>query len=118
MADEGGEVVFLHRIVEGGADRSYGVHVAALAGLPRAVVARAQELLRELERQALPAQAGGARGAQLPLLGSPTGEGAAPADALFTQLAALDPDALSPLEALQRLYELRREARERLAMEG
>jgi DNA mismatch repair protein MutS len=118
VSEQGGDVVFLHRIVEGGADRSYGVHVAALAGLPRAVVARARELLRELERQALPAEGSGARGAQLPLLGSPPGEGAAPADALFTQLAALEPDALSPLEALQRLYELRREARERLAMEG
>ena len=118
VAEEGGEVVFLHRIVEGGADRSYGVHVAALAGLPRAVVARARELLRELDRQAPPAEAGGAGGAQLPLPGSPPGESAAPADALFTQLAALDPDALSPLEALQRLYELRREARERLAVEG
>ena len=64
VVEQGGEVVFLHRIVEGGADRSYGVHVAALAGLPRAVVARARELLRELERQAPPAQPDGrARGA-------------------------------------------------------
>ena len=49
VAEEGGGVVFLHRILPGGADRSYGVHVAQLAGLPRAVVARAQELLEELE---------------------------------------------------------------------
>src|SRR3990170_2127275 len=49
VAEEKGRVVFLHRILPGGADRSYGVHVAQLAGLPRPVVLRAQELLEELE---------------------------------------------------------------------
>ena len=49
VAEEDGGVVFLHRILPGGADRSYGVHVGQLAGLPRAVTARAQELLGELE---------------------------------------------------------------------
>ena len=125
VAEEGGEVVFLHRVVAGGADRSYGVHVAALAGLPRAVVARARELLSELESRALPAaglpadgaavDGAAADGAQLPLAGAaPTAE----ADGLLAELAELDPDGLAPLEALQRLYELRRRARERLAVEG
>ncbi len=125
VAEQGGEVVFLHRIVEGGADRSYGVHVAALAGLPRAVVDRARELLHQLEAER-PAQRGDAAG-QLSLLGalrveplnaSTTLPPVAGPDPLLGELAALEPDALSPLEALQRLYELRREARDRLALEG
>jgi len=49
VSEEDGEVVFLHRIVPGGADRSYGVHVGRLAGLPPAVIARAWDLLAELE---------------------------------------------------------------------
>ena len=129
VREEGGAVVFLHRIVDGGDDRSYGVHVAALAGMPRAVVARARELLHELERARLPAAAldgvapdgaadsgPPADGAQLvlPVLGAP-----GPRDEpLIEALAALEPDTLSPFEALQRLYELRGEARERLLIEG
>lgn len=109
VREEGGEVVFLHRIIEGGADRSYGVHVAALAGLPRAVVARARELLREAER-ARPAAPPPAEEQPSLLAGA---EGA-----LLAELAALDPDALTPIEALQRLYELRAAARRRLAFEG
>jgi DNA mismatch repair protein MutS len=112
VVDEGGAVVFLHRIVEGGADRSYGVHVAALAGLPRAVVARARELLIELEAGTGVPPAGSAAA---PLQGSLL---AAPTDTLVGELAMLDPDALTPLEALQQLYELRRAARQRLGVEG
>ncbi len=116
VSERGGEVVFLHRIVEGGADRSYGVHVAALAGLPRSVVERARELLRQAEAErATPV--GPAGSAQLPLLGTIAGTPAAP-DVLLAELAALEPDGLTPLEALQRLYALRRSARERLALEG
>ena len=125
VAERGGEVVFLHRIEDGAADRAYGVHVAALAGLPRAVVARARELLAQLEAATPLAAAdwgsgvgaahGGstpeAGGGQLSLL-------AAPPETLVEELAALDPDGLSPLEALQRLYELRAAARTRLGVEG
>ena len=118
VREEGQEVVFLHRIVDGGADRSYGIHVAALAGLPAAVVARARELLSELEAQPVawpvapaPAGATGQVAAQLPLL-------AAPEEALLRELAEVDPDGLTPLAALQRLYELRAAARRRLAIEG
>ena len=117
VTEEGGEVVFLHRIVPGGADRAFGVHVAALAGLPRAVVARARELLHELESGPAALDGDGAAEGQLPLLGSRAGGPERP-DALLAELAELDPDALTPLEALQRLYALRREARERLAVEG
>ena len=108
VSDEGGEVVLLHRIVPGGADRAYGVHVAELAGLPGPVVARARELLAELDaearRRALAEPADGTAPAQLPLA-------AAGAQSLAGELAALDPDGLSPLQALQRLYELRARAR-------
>jgi DNA mismatch repair protein MutS len=119
VREEGGEVVFLHRIVDGGADRSYGVHVASLAGLPRAVVSRARELLAELEAGASLAAStpsarsgsGRAADAQLSLL-------AAEDEALLRDLAVLDPDGMTPIEALQRIYDLRAQARRRLAMEG
>ena len=122
VAEQGGEVVFLHRITEGASDRAYGVHVAALAGLPRAVVARARELLAQIEA----GEPGGGWGEQAP--GGPA-EGApaqlalpvaaAPAErALAEAVAGLEPDELSPLEALQRLYELRAEARRGLGREG
>ncbi|MCY4640752.1 MAG: DNA mismatch repair protein MutS [Chloroflexi bacterium] len=122
VAERSGEVVFLHRITEGAADRAYGVHVAALAGLPRAVVARARELLAQIEA--------GESGEVAAAWGAARGETAAPAQlalpvaaapaerALAEAVAGLEPDELSPLEALQRLYELRAEARRGLGREG
>jgi len=104
------QVVFLHEVVSGKADRSYGLHVARLAGLPPAVVARAEVLLERLERQA---RAGPARlAADLPLF-----QGLAPAPAsepsrLERELEALDPDALSPRDALAALYRLKAVAAE------
>jgi len=103
-----GEVVFLHQVVPGAADRSYGIHVARLAGLPGPVVARARQVLRRLE-------AGAARGAveeladQLPLFAAMTVVESARREpsAVERRLAAVDPDALSPREALELLYELR-----------
>jgi DNA mismatch repair protein MutS len=50
VAEEGDRVIFLHKIVPGGADRSYGIHVAQLAGLLKTVIHRAEEILKELER--------------------------------------------------------------------
>jgi len=108
VAEEEGQVVFLHKIVPGGADRSYGVHVAELAGLPKAVVQRARDVLAELEQRVdghLPARRRPANVPveQLPLL---------PArPQLLDDLAALDIDAMTPLEALTKLYELRERAR-------
>ena len=111
VADEGGDIAFLHRIVPGGADRSYGVHVAQLAGLPRPVVRRAWELLGEHEQEQKEAVANsGAKpgaaspSAQLALFGAPIAE---PSPALEV-LAALDLDDLTPIEALNKLFELRR----------
>jgi DNA mismatch repair protein MutS len=105
VAEEGGGIVFLHRILPGGADRSYGVHVAQLAGLPRAVIARAQELLEELEsaRGAPPTVRSSEATPQLALFGQNS-------DALRRELAELDVNGMTPLEAIQRLYELSQKA--------
>jgi DNA mismatch repair protein MutS len=105
VAEEHGRIVFLRRIVPGGADRSYGVHVAELAGLPKAVVQRAREVLRELEEGE---RAGRPTAAppQLSLFASTP-----PDDGLRRELAGIDVDSMSPLEALTALYELRDRAR-------
>ncbi len=109
VGEEDGEVVFLHAIVPGGADRSYGVHVARLAGLPRPVVQRAGEILAELEASKLKHGRNGRApgrvpaGVQLSLL--------APPSPLVEELRALEIDALSPLEAIRKLYELQEAAR-------
>ena len=97
VLEEGDTVRFLHRVVPGGADRSYGIHVAAVAGLPSGVIARARQVLGELERQ---------RPLEPPelQLGLPI---ELAQDALRKELEEIDPEALSPLEALQKLYQLR-----------
>ena len=102
-----GAVVFLHEVVAGAADRSYGIQVAKLAGLPPAVVKRAQILLAELEaseRQA-PVQK---LIDDLPLFAALAPAAAPAADPLREALAALDPDALTPREALEAIYRLQR----------
>jgi DNA mismatch repair protein MutS len=108
-----GDVVFLHEVRPGAADRSYGVQVARLAGLPEAAVARAREVLAALE--AGERARGGAPQALvdgLPLFAAAT---RAPAPAapskLAERLAAVDPDALSPREALELVYALKALAR-------
>jgi DNA mismatch repair protein MutS len=104
--EQDGRVVFLHRIVEGGADRSYGIHVAELAGMPAAVIQRAREVLAELEaaRDAAGRRPRTRRSAeQLSLLAGPS--------PLEAELAALDLDGMTPLQALNRLYELKAKAR-------
>jgi DNA mismatch repair protein MutS len=97
VLEEGDAVRFLHQVVPGGADRSYGIHVAALAGLPAQLIARARLILAELERQ---------RPLEPPeqQLGLPL---APPEDPLRRELAEIQLDRMSPLEALQKLYELR-----------
>ncbi len=97
VLEEGETVRFLHRVVPGGADRSYGIHVAALAGLPASVIARARGVLTELERQKPLEPAEVQLG--LPIELAP--------DPLRKELEEIQPDSLSPLEALQKLYELR-----------
>jgi DNA mismatch repair protein MutS len=108
VAEEGDKVVFLHKIIPGGADRSYGIHVAQLAGLPKSVVVRAQEVLAQLESHASTKSKVSGRKAQfqqLPLL---------PKDSLLAgEIAKLDVDSLSPLEAITKLYELKQMAEEK-----
>src|SRR4029453_6504715 len=92
-----GTVVFLHRIAEGAADRSYGIHVAKLAGLPDRVLARAREVLAELERERTVEPLESSEPEQLPLF--------APAEPhpLEEALRSLEVESLTPLEALNRL---------------
>ncbi len=110
----GDDVVFLRRIIPGKADRSYGVHVARLAGLPTPVVTRAEEILEDLERSG----AAGPRRLSEPAVRR--GRAAATQVSLFADqhpvveaLRALDVNGLTPLDALNRLYELQRMANER-----
>jgi DNA mismatch repair protein MutS len=109
VKEEKGEVIFLRKIVPGGVDKSYGIHVGKLAGLPKTVVHRAQEILDELEgdgktikptvksRQKQPIQ-------QISLF--------AEKSPLLEELEKLEIDSLTPLEALTKLYELQKKARE------
>ncbi len=100
VSEADGKVVFLHKIVPGGADRSYGIHVAQLAGLPRPVVQRAGEILTTLEAssgKAVRVSPGAAR--QLALFPE--------TNPLLDELKTLDINALSPIEALNKLYEFK-----------
>jgi DNA mismatch repair protein MutS len=102
VAEDGNRVTFLRRILPGGADRSYGIHVAQMAGLPRAVIHRAGEILAELEaapRNHVP-PAGAA--SQMALFSPPE---------VLTELAGLDITCLTPLEAITKLYEFQQAAR-------
>jgi DNA mismatch repair protein MutS len=104
-------VVFLRKLVEGGASRSYGIEVAKLAGLPGEVVARAREILRNLESMEVD-EGGHAALARRRRRRAPESQlglfaPAPPADpaveSVLRELRALDPDALTPLEALRLL---------------
>ena len=111
VTEEHGKVVFLRKIVPGGADRSYGVHVAQLAGIPRPVIHRAQEILEELERKG---EAKARRKAmkditmptawQMTLLASE-------AHPLVEEIKALAIEELTPIEAISKLYELQQKAK-------
>ena len=103
-----GEIVFLHQVVDGAADRSYGVHVARLAGLPAAVIARAQQLLSEMEAGGHGVIDAERLAGELPLFTQDfSAEPPAAADPLRDRLETLNPDLLAPREALELLYELR-----------
>lgn len=110
VAEEGSRVIFLHKIVPGGADRSYGIHVAQIAGIPKAVTDRATEILDELEgnadfREKQEKTRRAFSGVQMSFLAPET-------HPLLDELKTLDVDSMSPLEALNKLYELRQRADE------
>ena len=109
VQERGDDVVFLHRIVAGGTDRSYGLHVARLAGVPAAVIERARRILADLETRSPDLKP---RGEAAPA-GAPAAEPAQQAlfpragAAILDEIAALDPDAIAPLDALLLLKQLR-----------
>jgi DNA mismatch repair protein MutS len=97
VAEEAGKVVFLHQIVPGGADRSYGIHVAQLAGLPRPAIARAEEILKELE---------GENGGKSDRSRTPQQMTFFPeTNPLLEELRNLDLAYMTPLEAISKMYE-------------
>jgi DNA mismatch repair protein MutS len=109
-----GDVVFLHEVVPGAADRSYGIQVAKLAGLPPAVIERAKLVLAKLEAED---RASPRDFDELPLFAAtprPTSPRAVAtaADSIISALAALNPDEMSPREALEALYALKLKAAE------
>jgi len=112
VKEEGDRVIFLRKIMPGGTDRSYGLQVARLAGLPEEVLERAREVLRQLEQEDLGRQV------------APTGHAAqnigapvqlrlfeAAPDPLVEEIRRLDLDAISPIEALMKLRELQEQLR-------
>ncbi len=116
VRETGDTVVFLHRLEPGGTDRSYGIHVAQLAGLPRGVVGRAREILATLEGEhrmvpGSPPPLARDPG-QLPLFS----EGSR--DPMMQELESLDVNTLTPLEALNRLADFQRRAGERKGSHG
>ena len=110
IREQGDDIIFLHKIVEGPADKSYGIHVAKIAGLPREVVERATVILAQLEsdhidesgRVKIPERKSKSRDRQLALFVEPD-------HPVIEQLKSLDLDQLTPLAALQKLTEFRRE---------
>ncbi len=115
VAEEGDNISFLYRILPGSADRSYGVHVAMLAGMPSPVVDRARELLTQLEANTehigLTTGAASTLDDQRQLGFFNNGDG----ESFLRRVADIDADNLSPIEALNRLYELRETARKALS---
>jgi DNA mismatch repair protein MutS len=100
VVEEEGQVIFMHKVVPGGADRSYGIHVAQLAGVPRPVIHRAEELLEGLESGQLRPGTSAPEPYQ-PMLISDT-------HPVVEVLRKLDVSAMTPLDAINELYELQR----------
>jgi DNA mismatch repair protein MutS len=115
VMEEGDHVVFLHKVISGGADRSYGVHVARLAGMPKALVNRANEILHDLETQGSdfeikrrggkPAKNSPEAAGQLPLLPPEPSP-------VIDMLKSMRIEEMSPLDAMTKLYELQRLAKQ------
>ncbi|MBW3164476.1 DNA mismatch repair protein MutS [Ferrimonas balearica] len=97
--EHGDTIAFMHAVQEGPASRSYGLQVAALAGVPKLVVAAAKQRLSQLEQQPRVAPSAEVSGGQLPLLPEP--------HPVVELLERLDPDALTPRQALDMLYQLK-----------
>lgn len=101
------EVIFLHEVIAGAADRSYGIHVAKLAGLPKTVLKRAGQVLEHLEKNGK-GSAMNKLADDLPLFAALREKEEPKVSPLEEALKALNPDDLSPREALEKLYEIKR----------
>ena len=106
-----GEIIFTHAVAEGTADKSYGIHVAKLAGLPENVIARAQDVLTNLT-SGDQSKTLSNLGADLPLFTAQAPTPAQPS-VIEERLGNIDPDSLTPREALDALYSLKKELEER-----
>ena len=114
VREKGKNVAFLRRIVAGAADKSYGIHVARLAGLPPKVTARAEEILHALEQKAAESGAGDIAAAQqkaAPVPSPADGMTSLFADGTLAELRTLDIMTMTPLEAMNTLYRLQEQAR-------
>src|SRR5882757_6322968 len=100
--EHGEQLIFLHTVKEGPANQSYGLQVAALAGVPPKVIAAARKYLRELERRSVEAHASLPQ-QELPFEAPPAEE----THAALEELRAIEPDTMSPREALEALYRLK-----------
>jgi DNA mismatch repair protein MutS len=101
--EHGDRLVFLHAVKDGPASQSYGLQVAALAGVPTAVIKRARHYLQRLETESA-----AHRDARTPQRELELSAPAAPPDAVHEALTAIEPDALTPKQALDALYALKR----------
>ena len=101
VTETGNQVVFMHKIVAGGADRSYGIHVAQMAGIPRPVISRASEILKQLQQSS---------GSAVKIESQPTTQMALfpETNPLLDELKEIDLNTIPPLEALNLLYEWQR----------
>lgn len=108
VKERGKDIIFLRRIVPGGTDRSYGVHVARLAGLPKKVLERSEELLKEYDNDNGHVQQPAAAAAPDNMMGSLFGS------PIANELLKLDVMSMTPIEAMSALYKLQDEARKEL----
>lgn len=110
VKEEGHDLIFLRKIVPGATDKSYGIHVARLAGVPLKVTQRAKDVLKEVESGSIGSKARqSARYTQMMLFDPGNSDSSAP-DAVLETLKSLDIDKMTPLEALNTIYELKKKA--------
>ena len=112
VKDKGNDVLFLRRIVKGGADRSYGIHVAKLAGLPKAVLDRANTILSHLEDGKVVSEAVPKKKEKQSVTGPLFGSGDLFTQPILDQLLKLDIMSMTPIEAISELYRLQEEAKQ------
>jgi DNA mismatch repair protein MutS len=107
VRDTGKEVVFLRKIIPGATDKSYGIHVAQIAGVPRKVTDRANTIMSEVEDRDTNPGGKVRRYTQMLLVDSPV----APRDPVLQEIEGLSVDTMTPLEALTRLHEIQKKVR-------